>query len=346
MNLEALAALHQQQQQQQQQASLGLYCDSMVFSDLPDIDRNILYRDFEQKSSPYTYVMKIVDLNRERLLAAYRLSSLFIDYEVGAFHVRGDSPELVAQAVQRVSTMLREPVFTLRVNPDFVVVLRILKDVKKDFSAATGCWLHFIWVSRTVACYGLDGQAASEYAQQVIQAVRRCAANPRLGYNGYLLREQSYDRKYKNLVKKFVDFVESKSGAKVAIKKDDVSGGLIVLQFYGQPASIDEACAVLSREVLSAAPVDGRDNAFGISNGATVTPGASPEGLLRQLMELGLGATVSGTPSLPTRLSAAQILPNLRGFGAERAPVGPSGPSSPGPGVSAGIPPALQPVPA
>ena len=49
------------------------------------------------------------------------------------------------------------------------------------------------------------------------------------------------------MVKKYADFVEAKSGAKVAIKKDDVSGGLIVLQFYGQQANIDEATAVLSR---------------------------------------------------------------------------------------------------
>jgi hypothetical protein len=228
----------------------GLFYDSVVFSDLQTIDKNILYRDFEQKASPFTYVMKIVDLNRERLQKQYGLKALFIDYESSAFHVRGPVRHLVTHAVQRVVGMLKEPVFTLRVNPDFVVVLRILKDVKKDFSSATGCWLHFIWVSRTVACYGMDGNTASEYVQHIIQCVRRCAANPLTGYNGFFVTERQYDRKYKNLIKKHVDYLENKTGSKVAIKKDDVASGALVVQFYGHNNDIQEAYRVLDSEIL------------------------------------------------------------------------------------------------
>jgi len=132
--------------------------------------------------------------------------------------------------------MLKEPVFTLKVNPEIVVVLRILKDVKKDFSvqvrpfsqtissislyllalllarlyaSQTGCWLHFIWVSRTVSCYGLDSQSASDYVHHIIDGVRRCALSLG-GCNGYIVAEQPFERKYKNLIKKYVDYIESK----------------------------------------------------------------------------------------------------------------------------------------
>jgi hypothetical protein len=145
--------------------------------------------------------------------------------------------------------MLREPVFSLIVDPEHIVVLRILKEVKKEFSAQTGCWLHFIWVSRTVACYGIDGEAARDYLMQTCELVHRCSAAG--GYQGYCVVEHNFDRKYKNLIKKYVDYVERESAAKMAIKRDDLLSGSLCVQFYGTQQQIDVALQVIRNEIFT-----------------------------------------------------------------------------------------------
>jgi len=229
---------------------MATYLETISLDALHDIDKNIVYRDFERKGSPYTYVVKIIDINRDNLTVMFQLTNVHVDLDSNVLYLEGENKQLVTQAAHRVVAMLKEPVFTVRVNPDMVVVLRILKDVKKDFSVQTGCWLHFIWVSRTVSCYGLDSTGAAEYVQHIIDGVRRCAMSP-TGYNGYVVTELAYERKFKNLLKKYVDYVESKSGAKLAIKKDDITSGAIVVQFYGIPLDIQEAFRVIQNDILT-----------------------------------------------------------------------------------------------
>eukprot|EP01012_Entosiphon_sulcatum_P000374 TRINITY_DN1005_c0_g1_i1.p1 TRINITY_DN1005_c0_g1~~TRINITY_DN1005_c0_g1_i1.p1 ORF type:complete len:381 (-),score=64.01 TRINITY_DN1005_c0_g1_i1:113-1255(-) len=230
----------------------GVADTRLALADVPYIDKNIIYRDFENNSSPYTYVMKVLDLNRERIQDMFGII-VAIDYDSKAIHFRGDSNESVVAAIQRTVQMLKEPVYNLRVDPAFVVALRILKEVKKDFSAQTGCWLHFIWVSRTVSCYGVDGAAASQYLSNVIEVVRRCIKAPK-GYNGCIVTERQCDRRYKNLLKRYVDYIEAESGAKMAIKKDDLPSGTLTLQFYGTVVNINSAMDVLASNIFSNPP--------------------------------------------------------------------------------------------
>eukprot|EP00906_Rhabdomonas_costata_P003311 RCo005063 len=238
----------------QGRTELSPYAETIKLQCIQDVDKNIIYRDYEKKGSPYTYVVKILEINKDRLRAMFNLHAFHVDADSDSFHIQGENRHIVSQAVQRIVGILKEPVFTLKVNPEIVVVLRILKDVKKDFSVQTGCWLHFIWVSRTVSCYGLDSQSASDYVHHIIDGVRRCAMSPG-GCNGYIVAEQAFERKYKNLIKKYVDYIESKSGSKLAVKKDDVAMGQVVVQFYGTPADITEAFRVIEADIMTR-PID------------------------------------------------------------------------------------------
>jgi hypothetical protein len=219
------------------------------------IDEEIIYRDFSNTGSPYTYILKIWELNKDRLCGLFQLQRMMVNHDQQTFHIQASQASQVKEALHCVTTMLHQPVLSFSVDPNEVIVMRILKAVKKEFSNQTGCWLHFKWPTRTVSIYGLDGEAASQYINTIMEQLRTSLASGGPNTDGLIITEQVYDRRYKTLIKKYVGYIEAHSGAQLVIKKDDPTFGQIIVQFYGIQANIQRAQEVISEEVL-VRPVD------------------------------------------------------------------------------------------
>ena len=43
------------------------YAETVKLQSIQDVDKNIIFRDYEKKGSPFTYVVKILEINKERL---------------------------------------------------------------------------------------------------------------------------------------------------------------------------------------------------------------------------------------------------------------------------------------
>eukprot|EP00667_Euglena_gracilis_P009797 EG_transcript_9961 len=185
-------------------------------------------------------ILTIVHKNRNTFVELFHLSGLDVDFSNHTFTIHGNDEQMVEWARQRIVSMLQEPLFTVRINPKVIVGMRLLNDAKKHFSVETGCWLHFAWASHTISCYGLNGTAAGQYIHTILQNVDHCASSP-AGVDGNIVTEDSYDRRLKPLIKKYVNFIESQTKAKVAVQKDDPDAKEIVVQFYGREEDIAKA---------------------------------------------------------------------------------------------------------
>jgi hypothetical protein len=189
------------------------------------------------------------------LCGMFQLQRMMVNHEQQSFHIQASQVSQVKDALHCITQMLHQPVLSFSVDPNEVIAMRILKAVKKEFSNQTGCWLHFKWPTRTVSIYGLDGDAASQYISTIMEQLRSSLASGGPNTDGLIITEQVYDRRYKTLIKKYVGYIETQSGAQLVIKKDDPTFGQIIVQFYGIQANIQRAQEVINEEVL-VRPVD------------------------------------------------------------------------------------------
>jgi uncharacterized protein YvpB len=173
-----------------------------------------------------------------QILSQYCLKDLLVDYVNESFTVEGYNEQWVAQASNRIAMLLKEPVFTVQVDPEFMVAMSVLRNSKKHFSMQTNCWLHLQWASRKISCYGLNGGAANMHVQQILHNVQSSANTPDPG-RGHHLAEEIYDRALKPFVKQNIMDIENETGCKLAIQKDLPEKGLMVVQFYGTQEQIE-----------------------------------------------------------------------------------------------------------
>eukprot|EP01006_Ploeotia_vitrea_P046607 TRINITY_DN67041_c6_g1_i4.p1 TRINITY_DN67041_c6_g1~~TRINITY_DN67041_c6_g1_i4.p1 ORF type:complete len:374 (-),score=5.32 TRINITY_DN67041_c6_g1_i4:230-1351(-) len=150
--------------------------------------------------------------------------------------------------------MLKMPVFVWRVDPEFIVALRVLKERKQDFSNHTNCWVHFTWASRSAECFGVESRPATEYLNNLLTEIRTAKLQPDMTEK-YVF-EASYPRSAKQLLKKAVDTIERQSHAQVALKLDLESKGEIVVQFYGMYEAMCHARHLLEVEVSSRGAIE------------------------------------------------------------------------------------------
>jgi len=214
------------------------------------IDEEIIYRDSTNMGSPYTYIIKILGLNKDRLCAMHRLFRLNFNSVAQTFQIQALEAQQVKDALHSIVIMLQQPVVSFCIDPKEIITMRILKNCKKEFSKETGCWLHFKWPSRVISVYGIEGAAASAYVCTLLGELRSCIANEGVGRNGRQLMEHMFDRRYKTLIKKYVEYIETRSGAQLVILSDKTEAGYMIVQFYGQKAKIAAALNVISEEVL------------------------------------------------------------------------------------------------
>uniref|UniRef100_A0A7S1I2C1 K Homology domain-containing protein n=1 Tax=Eutreptiella gymnastica TaxID=73025 RepID=A0A7S1I2C1_9EUGL len=282
---------------------------SMKFEDLP-IDRSIIYRDYKHTVSPYTYVTKVIALNTDRLCSLYNLRSIVVKSSRNIICVSGENMQSVRDAMEGILSMLEGPVLTMKLDADMVVGMRLFNDIKKDFSAQTGCWLHFIWVSRTVTCYGLDGKAADEYLRRSLQALWSCLMDAPTSFanlppDKMVVVDRCYDRRLSKFIKKKVDEIEQHSGAILAIKSEDVGMNLVKVQLFGTIQCVEAASEYI--ETQGKASMNQM-----LSVGTTIT------GMLNQ---------DDGQDKVGTRLSSNMMEDPSSNFNASRA-ITQGGPSS------------------
>ena len=74
-----------------------------------------------------------------QILSQYCLKDLLVDYVNESFTVEGYNEQWVAQASNRIAMLLKEPVFTVQVDPEFMVAMSVLRNSKKHFSMQVWC---------------------------------------------------------------------------------------------------------------------------------------------------------------------------------------------------------------
>ena len=249
---------------------------SLKFEDLP-IDRSIIYRDYKRTVSPYTYVTKVIGLNIDRLCSLYNLRSIVVKASRNVICVSGENLKTVRDAMECIRSMLEGPVLTMKLDAHMVVGMRLFNDIKKDFSAQTGCWLHFIWVSRTVTCYGIDGKAADEYLRRSLQALWNCMMDTPTSFanlppDKMVVVDQRYDRRLSKFIKKKVDDIEQHSGAILAIKSEDIGMNLVNVQFFGTVQCVEAASEYIEFQ--------GKESLNQMPSGGTTMTGMLNQGVL------------------------------------------------------------------
>eukprot|EP01006_Ploeotia_vitrea_P051260 TRINITY_DN67542_c6_g6_i1.p1 TRINITY_DN67542_c6_g6~~TRINITY_DN67542_c6_g6_i1.p1 ORF type:complete len:710 (-),score=36.64 TRINITY_DN67542_c6_g6_i1:1325-3142(-) len=146
------------------------------------------------------------------------------------------------------------PVYIWRVDQDYTVALRVLKERKQEFSHRTRCWVHFTWANRSAECFGIDNRQASEYLSNLLSVVKTAKLKPDITEK-YVL-ETSYPRSFKQQLKKNVDSIERQSHAQVALKLDLEAKREIIVQFYGMHEAITAARRLIDSEILAGAHND------------------------------------------------------------------------------------------
>eukprot|EP00667_Euglena_gracilis_P011721 EG_transcript_11977 len=303
----------------------------------------VLSKPRQSEAKGQKSILAIVERNADVFIQHFGLEALEVDFAAHAFTVAGRDPAQVSAARARLVHMLREPLFVLRINPKVIVGMRLLNETKKQFSLETGCWMHFAWATHTIGCYGLNGAAAGRYVHDVLSTVERCVAACASGVppaaDCPIVMEETYDRRLKPLIKKYVNVIEARTNAKLAVQSDDAETRHITVQFYGKTANIAQARHMIVSEL----------EAMQLRELGLQVTGKSPEALKQLLAESrdpkmtgGLCpivlsyATVEGeapAPQMllvPVRVGPSRSLPcPRRARCPSAAPLGPPAPAEP-----------------
>eukprot|EP01004_Peranema_trichophorum_P001338 NODE_1159_length_2093_cov_58.914213_g476_i2.p1 GENE.NODE_1159_length_2093_cov_58.914213_g476_i2~~NODE_1159_length_2093_cov_58.914213_g476_i2.p1 ORF type:complete len:397 (+),score=39.15 NODE_1159_length_2093_cov_58.914213_g476_i2:32-1192(+) len=267
------------------------------------IDKSIIFRGRNSNCSQFTYVQKVVELNQKSLCSKCGISNVFVDDS--CCWVQGSS-QSVQLAKQEIVNVLSRPCLSLQIQPEFVVALRLLNQVKRDFSEKTGCWLHFIWCKRIVQCYGIDSNNANQYITSLIDYVK---ANDKAGTDPSkpfaILR--TYDRSASSVLKKNIEYIESFSGALIGIVEVKSSGATV--QLFGTLQSLETALELIDREVLNKSNEE-NSTISATETGLKLEAKHSP----RSDTELSVGPENSPTEELPRIPGSSGNVSNISEF--------------------------------
>jgi len=204
------------------------------------VDPQLLY-DGNQRLSKFTYVQRILTLNKSAVLMLHNLEQFVLNAKEEHVDLVGGNKEALQAALQTLQRMLSAPVWTSAAGED-PRLLEMLQAKKKRFSSGSGCWLKVCWTTNTIAVYGINRAAAIE-----------CIDRMRVQLHEKRVSEKVREEQLKAQqppptsigMEEFRDYVQQTTGCQVLLTRD--AGGKIVISLSGTDAECMNAQHVVTQ---------------------------------------------------------------------------------------------------
>ena len=230
------------------QVKMSMFSMRVHLEDM-NIHPELLY-DGTQRLSKFTYVQRLLTLNKSAVCMLHSLEQFVVDAKAEHLDMFGSSTGALKAALHTTQQMLSAPVWTSQAGED-PGLLEMFQTRKKKFSTSSGCWLKVCWDTHTVSVYGVNRAAAVECIDRMRQQLNEKRAQEKAREE----QQASAAETDANAVRmtQLQDYVLQTTGCQVSVGRDTT--GKIVIELAGSNNERQGAQQVLT-QVLN--PANGR----------------------------------------------------------------------------------------
>eukprot|EP00670_Eutreptiella_braarudii_P001530 CAMPEP_0174298928 /NCGR_PEP_ID=MMETSP0809-20121228/55187_1 /TAXON_ID=73025 ORGANISM="Eutreptiella gymnastica-like, Strain CCMP1594" /NCGR_SAMPLE_ID=MMETSP0809 /ASSEMBLY_ACC=CAM_ASM_000658 /LENGTH=404 /DNA_ID=CAMNT_0015403735 /DNA_START=30 /DNA_END=1244 /DNA_ORIENTATION=+ len=248
---------------------MSMFTVRVLLQDLT-VHPELLY-DGNQRLSKFTYVQRLLTLNKSAVLMLHNLEQFVLDAKAEHLDMFGSSKDALKAALQTIQRMLSAPVWTSQAGED-PRLLEMLQAKKKRFSTGSGCWLKVCWTTNTISVYGINRAAAVECIDRMREQLKEKRAQEKVQEEQQTsVAETDADAVGMMQLK---DYVLQTTGCQVSMERD--TNGKIVIQLAGSNNECQGAQHVLT-QILNLANGRGGDSIVKVADPvASASSSASP----------------------------------------------------------------------